>query len=276
MTGKLLKHDLRDGALVMGHIYLAAAIAIAAMIGAALTKPSDLVKFLLSLVIVVITFVAVIVTFVSVVFGANKKLFGREGYLTLTLPVRTSSLIFSKWLAATVWVIISYALVAMAFVGVYIFWTSENEHGAEIYDMLTQFAQSFGFGAEKVYTQYFIVNATIGLFNACIFVMFVLFAITLSNIRPFSSLGSFGVILYLAVAIIGVQVAGNALANLCDITMVIQESGISMAIDTGYINEAVFNGGMTIGFTSVYFKAIITVFVYILTVQLVDSKVNLK
>ena len=33
---------------------------------------------------------------------------------------------------------------------------------------------------------------------------------------------------------------------------------------------------MTIGFTSVYFKAIITVFVYILTVQLVDSKVNLK
>lgn len=276
MTGKLIKHDLRDGALVMGHIYLAAAIAVAAMLVAVMFKPGDLVKFLLSLVIVVITFIAVVVTFVSVVFGANRKLFGREGYLTLTLPVRTSSLIFSKWLAATVWVIISYALVAIAFVGVYVFWTTENEHGAEIFDMITQFAQSFGFGAEKVYTQYFIVQAVIGLFNACIFVMFVLFAITLSNIRPFSSLGTFGVILYLAVILIGLQVACNALANIADITMVIQESGISMAVDQAYINEALYNGGMSIGFTSVYFKAIITVFVYILTVQLVDSKVNLK
>ena len=276
MTGKLLKHDLRDGALIMGHIYLAAAIAVAAMLVAVMFKPGDLVKFLLSLVIVVITLIAVIVTFVSVVFGANRKLFGREGYLTLTLPVHTSSLIFSKWLAATVWVIISHALVAVAFVGVYVFWTTENEHGAEIFDMITEFAQSFGFGAEKVYTQYFIVSALIALFNSCIFVMFVIFAITLSNIRPFSSLGTFGIILYLAVLLIGIQVAADALANICDITMVIQESGISMAVDQSYINEALYNGGMSIGFTSVYFKAIITVFIYIFTVQLVDSKVNLK
>lgn len=275
MTGKLIKHDLIAGARRMGNIYLAAFIACGAMLLSAFLK-SGFLRFLCSAAVIVIAFIAVIVTFVSVVFGANKSLFGREGYLTQTLPVQTSSLIFSKWLTSSFWVLISYALVAVAFVGVFVYWTSENQDGAEIYDMIYQLLQGFGIGAESIYQKYLIVSSVIGLFNACIFVMFILFAITLSNIRPFHRLGSFGVILYLMLTVAVIQGATYGLESLCDVTLLIQESGITMLVDQAAISNAVQNGALTIGFTGVYFKAIVTVFLYILTVQLTETKINLK
>lgn len=275
MTGKLIKHDLIAGARRMGNIYLAAIIACGAMLLSAFLK-SGFLRFLCSAAVIVIAFIAVVVTFVSVVFGANKNLFGREGYLTQTLPVRTSSLIFSKWLTSSFWVLISYALVAVAFVGIFVYWTTENQEGAEIYDMVYSFLQGFGIGAESVYQKFLLISAVIGLFNACIFVMFILFAITLSNISPFHRLGSFGVILYLALTVAVIQGATYGLESLCDVTLLIQDSGITMLVDQAAISDAVQNGALTIGFTGVYFKAIVTVFLYILTVQLTETKINLK
>lgn len=275
MIGKLIKHDLKAGARRMGNIYLAALIACVAMLVSSFIN-SGFLRFLCSAAVIIIAFVAVIVTFVSVVFGANKSLFGREGYLTQTLPVRTSSLIFSKWLTSSLWVLISYGLVVVAIVAVFIYWTSKNQEGIEVYDMVAAFLQSFGIGAESVYKQYFIISAVIGLFNACIFVMFVLFSITLSNINPFHKLGSFGVIIYLAITIFVIQGATYGLESLCDVTLIIADSGITMTVDSALISEAVVNGGAAIGFTGVYFKAIVTVFLYIFTVQLTESKINLK
>ena len=91
MIGKLIKHDLKDGARRMGNIYAAAGIAVVALLISAFVN-SGILKFIASAAIIIVAFVSVIVTFASVVFGANKSLFGREGYLTHTLPVRTSSL----------------------------------------------------------------------------------------------------------------------------------------------------------------------------------------
>lgn len=275
MIGKLIKHDLKSGARRMGNIYLAAGIAVIAMLASAFFN-SGILRFICSLAVVIVAFIAVVVTFASVVFGANKSLFGREGYLTQTLPVRTSSLIFSKWLSSSIWVVISYALVAVAVVGVFVYWTVENQEGAEIYDMIYSFAQSFGIGAEVIYKKYLIISAVIGLFNACIFVMFIMFAITLSNINPFHRLGTFGVIIYLALTIFVIQGATWGLEKLCDVTLIIEQAGTSMTVNPNIVEEVQAMGGVTIGLTGVYFKAIVTVFLYIITVQLTESKINLK
>ena len=138
MTGRLIKHELKAGARRMSNIYIAAAIACGAMLFSAFFK-SGFMRFVTSAAVVVITAVAVVVTFASVVFGANKSLFGREGYLTQTLPVRTSSLIFAKWFASSVWVLASYALAAIAFVAVFVYWTTQNQEGSQIYDMIYSF-----------------------------------------------------------------------------------------------------------------------------------------
>ncbi|MBR5234343.1 MAG: hypothetical protein IKW03_09045 [Clostridia bacterium] len=275
MIGKLIKHDLKSGARRMGNIYLAALIASCAMIFSAFIE-SGFVRFLSTLVVIVVAFVAVIMTFASVVFGANKTLFGREGYLTQTLPVRTSSLIFSKWLTSSIWLLISYAFVLVAFVAIFFYWTTENQEGAQIYDMIYSVAQSFGLGAETVYQKTLIIQAVIGLFNMCIFVMYILFAITLSNISPFHKLGTMGIIIYLAVVIFAIQGISYGLENLCDVTLLVEQSGISMTVSETAIRQAEMTGASAIGLTGVYFKTIVTVFLYILTVQLCESKINLK
>lgn len=275
MIGKLIKHDLKSGARRMGNIYLAALIASCAMIFSAFIE-SGFVRFLSTLVVIVVAFVAVIMTFASVVFGANKTLFGREGYLTQTLPVRTSSLIFSKWLTSSIWLLISYAFVLVAFVAIFFYWTTENQEGAQIYDMIYSVAQSFGLGAETVYQKTLIIQAVIGLFNMCIFVMYVIFAITLSNINPFHKLGTMGIIIYLAVVIFAIQGISYGLENLCDVTLLVEQSGISMTVSETAIRQAEMTGASAIGLTGVYFKTIVTVFLYILTVQLCESKINLK
>ncbi len=275
MIGKLIKHDLKSGARRMGNIYLAALIASVAMIFSAFIE-SGFVRFLSTLVVIVVAFVAVIMTFASVVFGANKSLFGREGYLTQTLPVRTGSLIFSKWLTSSIWLLISYAFVLVAFVAVFFYWTTENQEGAQIYDMIYSMAQSFGLGAESVYQKTLIIQAVIGLFNMCIFVMYVLFAITLSNISPFHKLGTMGIIIYLAAVVFIIQGISYGLENLCDVTLLIEQSGISMTVSESAVIQAEMTGASAIGLTGVYFKTIVTVFLYILTVQLCESKINLK
>lgn len=275
MTGKLIKHELKAGARRMGNIYIAAGIACVAMLVSAFFK-SGFMRFITSAAVVIVAAVAVVVTFASVVFGANKSLFGREGYLTQTLPVRTGSLIFAKWFAASVWVLISYALAAVAFVAVFVYWTTQNQEGAQVYDMVYSFLQGFGMGAESIYQNYLLISGIVGLFNACIFVMYVLFAITLSNINPFHKLGTLGVIIYLALTIFVIQGITFGLEKLCDVTLIIASSGMSMTVSPETVMQATATGAMTIGFTGVYFKTIVTVFLYILTVQLTESKINLK
>ena len=275
MIGKLIKHDLKAGARRMGNIYLAALIASGAMIVSAFIE-SGLLRFLSSMVVVVVAFVAVIMTFASVIFGANKSLFGREGYLTQTLPVKTSALIFSKWFTSSIWLLVSYAFVIVAFISVFIYWTSENQEGAQIYDMIYSVLQTFGVGAETVYQKSLAIQAVIGLFNMSIFVMYILFAITLSNIRPFHKLGTFGVIIYLAVIVFVIQGISYGLESLCDVTLIIEQSGMSMTVSQSAIRQAEMTGASVIGFTGVYFKTIVTVFLYTLTVQLTENKINLK
>lgn len=259
----------------MGNIYLAAVIACAALLFSSLVK-SGFLRFLSSAAVFVIACIAVVVTFASVVFGANKTLFGREGYLTQTLPVRTSSLIFSKWITSSFWVLISYGLAAAVGILLFVYWTSENQDGAQMYEIIYSFAQSFGLGGESVYQKYLIVSAVIGLFNACILVMFIIFSITLSNVRPLNKLGSFGIIIFLALTVFAVQGLSYGLEALCDISLVIEESGMSMTVDPAAVETAIQAGGLAIGFTSVYFKAVVTVFIYIFTVILTETKINLK
>ena len=277
MTGKLIKHDLKACASAVGSIYLAAGIAVIALLITAFLKTGMIIKFLLSLALIVIAAVCLVVTFVQVIFGANRSLFRREGYLTQTLPVRTSSIIFSKWLTSSFWLFLSYGLIVVSVIGVYFYWAVESEEGAQMYEMIYGFAQTMGLGAEVVYQKYLAAQAFVSFFNMIIFVMFVLFAITIANIRPFNKLGGFGIIVYLAITLGLVQAAAWGLSQICDITLLISAEGaVSMAVDPDVIQECQWAGGQVIGFTGVYFKALVTVFIYILTVQLNDTKINLK
>ncbi len=275
MLGKLLKHDLKAGARRMGNIYLAALIAGFAMIFSSFTQ-NGIVKFLSISAVIVIAGIAVIMTFAGVIFGANKSLFGREGYLTQTLPVRTSTLIFSKWLSSCIWLVVSYSVAVVSIVFVAYYSMNSSQDGTQMmFDIISSLLDILG-GSGKAFKIWLVVYALIGLFNMCVLVMLIIFTITFSNVRPFHKLGTFGIIIYLAIIIFVIQGATNALADLCDVTLIIQETGLSMTVSENVILNATLTGGRALGLTGVYFKSVVAVFLYILTVQLTESKINLK
>ena len=88
--------------------------------------------------------------------------------------------------------------------------------------------------------------------------------------------GTMGVILYLAVVVFVIQGVSYGLESLCDVTLLIEPSGMSMTVSKSAVRMAEMTGATAIGFTGVYFKTIVTVFLYILTVQLTETKINLK
>ncbi len=111
MFAKLVKHEFLATRRVILFVYLAAILLIG---GNILTSKLD-IGWLNSVMIFLLAVLGVgmiILTYVIVFFRYYKNLYGEEGYLTHTLPVKPSKLLAAKVLVGFVWVVISYILAA--------------------------------------------------------------------------------------------------------------------------------------------------------------------
>ena len=99
MFGKLLKNDLKAQWSSVSSIFLIILIAsVVAEIAIAVSK-SAVVTLLGGLLVSVLMLFACFVIVITVAMMFSKTLFGRAGYLTLTLPVKTNKLVWSKSLS---------------------------------------------------------------------------------------------------------------------------------------------------------------------------------
>lgn len=129
MLGKLMKHELSATAKLFLPLYIA--ILALSLIGRLLTWLSSkqsivdnatdsfakIVRSLSSIfsAFYVLAFAAVFVlTIIFLIYRFYKNYFTDEGYLMLTLPVRTSSLVFSKILVALIWTVLSLLIIAVS------------------------------------------------------------------------------------------------------------------------------------------------------------------
>ena len=105
MVAKLIRHELRATARMMGFLYLAAVVITGAeMIGFYAGQP--VVGVIFMLISYLHMMVLGVMTIVIVVRRFHSNLFGDQGYLTMCLPVKPSSLVFSKLLVALIWMIL--------------------------------------------------------------------------------------------------------------------------------------------------------------------------
>ena len=115
MFGKLVKHEFRATARIipfafMVTIFLALLHIISSRLNIGIASK-------LSLVLMIIMCIGqVMITFVLLIWRYYKNLYANEGYLTHTLPVQPSQLLWSKLLVGFVWSVLSY-LVAIAAAG---------------------------------------------------------------------------------------------------------------------------------------------------------------
>ncbi len=245
MFGKLLKNDLKAQWHSMSIVFLCTFIvAIVAEIFT-LTSDNRVVKVMGGMLVSLALGFACIIIIIAVAMMFSKTMFGRAGYLTLTLPVKTGSLLASKTISSLIWVFAVYAL----FLGSIILWVIQIKDtlGDEVMQSAENLLKLFGVPS--------FLTIFMGIFSFCLsLAVLVLVAVqslqlglTLSHVSPVSKFGNIGVIVIFFGLFAVIQSISNAVAELLPcglvitpevvkITSDIYKTKVTMGIDTLCIN----------------------------------------
>ncbi len=114
MILKLIKHDLKAILPDFYGVYLA--LIVLSILGPFVLRVSPEWLIVIYMLVIAGTFIAVgVVTFIALINLFNKRLFSHQGYLNLTLPVSTTSLLGSKIITGMIISIITGFVTALSF-----------------------------------------------------------------------------------------------------------------------------------------------------------------
>ncbi len=213
MFGKLLKHDFIATGRVMCIVYeVFAAVALYLVGSVALSKELDSLGEMLGyIVLCLISFANFVVTAAVVMINFQKSVYGDQGYLTFTLPVKSESILFSKMFVSIFWYIAAFlAFLSTARIALWSMGEMMGEEGIGLAEMLLGMVQE-GLSV-KVLIVYAITYIIQFFFLVVTFTMIAYFAITVSNTRPFQKHYIIFTILFLAIV-------GIAVLKIMDIVM---------------------------------------------------------
>ncbi len=228
MFGKLLKNDLKAQWHSVNIILLCIAIiCVVAEIFATVTK-NNVLSVLAGLLVFVVLIFACIVMVIAVSMLFSKTVFGRAGYLTLTIPAKTRDLVWSKTVSGLIWIFSVFTLM----IGSMFLWVSQvdSRFGSEIEaaaELLSLFgAPSFSvvFVIVAIYTTVFAVLILLAV--QCIYL-----GITLSNVTPFSKLGNFSAVVVAFVSIWVIVTLSGAVGDALPVGIVLTENRVLFTSD---------------------------------------------
>lgn len=187
MLGKLLKFELKHSARYVMTIYGCAAALAAFMLVGLLTKVT-FISVIGSIVLYFVGIIAVIMTLVAVIKNFYDTLYGKQGYLTFTLPAKSSSILLSKVLISFFWIIMSMVLMGGIFV--LIFLNAKKQVDGTLDGFFTVFKESglldmLPSGA--MLAKLVVYMVILLLLNILVFVGFVYFSVTMANTRALQS-----------------------------------------------------------------------------------------
>ena len=299
MLGKLIKHSFKANASAVYNNYIAMGVIAVIMLilmfvdwtkwGAQGIGVGYKIKLAAAALLCIAALICVVLTFVSVFGEFGRSMYGNQGQLTLTLPVRSSSLLFAKWLSGSFWVILSYTAFCLCVFGSIVYLLRHSMSVIEgdpdyygiytlVTEMIRQIAEAAGINAPNitVVLNLFSIHAIIGGVRACVFVLIVYFAITLAHCRPFSKLGKVGPVLYFFGATFIVLTLASVAAKLLKVYIIVSENAFTFAVSEADVQLAWSNGYGAAAITNVYVTALLAVAVFLITTMLIDRKVNVS
>lgn len=269
MFGKLLKNDLKAQWFSVSAIYFCALIAVVIFeIGANVLKEDKHVALCGGGVCLALL-IASVTTLITVAIMFNNTMFGKAGYLTLTLPVKMNSLLASKTLSGLIWIFSVYALL----IGSLVLWLYQIKVilGDQMTDTIESLLEIFGVPSVK--------TITIGVIIACILfaaiilllVQCMYLSLTLSQIKPISSFGKFGTIVLFFVLMGCLLSLSGTVSDMFPINIVVSETAILFTSDS-----TVVDGTMNFRLTGAIFNIIASVILQFPMAFLINKKINLK
>jgi len=122
MLIKSVKHDIMATYRDFVGIYIA--VLLSALIGPFILQTgNDIVNAIAYLTIIGVVFSMAIITFLAIIRLYHRRLFSNEGYLTLTLPVKTHITIIAKVITGLFWSFVTglvFVIAALIFFGIYV------------------------------------------------------------------------------------------------------------------------------------------------------------
>ena len=211
MFGKLLKHDFIATGRIMGIVYavmagISAYILGSFYLGDTSVEDGKLLPSLSLILLMLLAVVNVILTIVVVMTNFQKSLYGDQGYLSFTLPVKSFSLFSAKVLVSVFWYVaaaVAWIAAGMVFVGAVE--KDLGEDGMGLVEMILSMTQE-GLSIEVLLVYVTSILIT-GFFVICVLTMIAFFSITVSNTRPFQKHYVLFTMLFLAVSSISFGVS---------------------------------------------------------------------
>ncbi len=269
MFGKLLKNDLKAQWFSVSAIYLCAFIAVVVCeIGANVLKEQKQIVLCGGGVCLALL-IASVTTLITVAIMFKNTMFGSAGYLTLTLPVKTGSLLASKTVSGLIWIFTVYTLL----IGSLVLWLYQIKTllGDQMTDTINNLLAIFGVPTVK--------TITLGVIIACILfaaiilltVQCMYLALTLSQIKPVSSFGKFGTIILFFILAGGLLSLSGTVSDILPLNIIISETAIRFTSSSGLTDAS-----MNYRLTGAIFNIIASVALHFPMKFLINKKINLK
>ncbi|MDR1733976.1 MAG: hypothetical protein LBR73_03740 [Oscillospiraceae bacterium] len=280
MLGKLLKNEFiqtgRSFVPLLGGAILVSGVVTLLSLGDTIGEGQFIAGMLLNMLLIVLGAVIQVVSMVFVLMNINRSLFSNQGYLTFSLPVSSTSNLFSKFITGFVWLLLS-AGVAMGVIFVSfqnyrrIFHHAAdmmslmgNEQSASLQDQLSGMVSFASFGDVLRFALIFFIQIFAFLL---LIMMAIIFIITISHVRPFSLKPGFWMfafaILTGALCVNAIKWIGEALPFIVQMRL--------LKVSFTNINEAA-----TINLSQMFIAAALSVGLFFLTDLLLKKKISLK
>lgn len=299
MLGKLTKNSFKANMSSVSNVYLAMGIIAVIMLGLLFidwTKWGDtgiglglVIKIVSSVALCLTAAIGIIMTIAGVVGEYQRNMFGDEGHLTMTLPVRSSTLLLSKWISGSFWVIVSYLMLCVCGFGSFIYIVKHsvdivqgNDMYYSVYELVVEMVEQLCYSAGiatpsiAVILSLASIYAFDGAVRIVVFVLLVFFAITLSHCRPFHKAGKAGKILFFFGSFLAVNVFSSMITKFIKIYIIISETAYTFTLSEAEVAAAWDLGFGAYAVTNLYCTAIAAVFIFLVTTVLIDRHVNVS
>ena len=193
MFGKLLKNDLKAHFFSVFPILVIMAVGITALEIWHYVGDGEAAQYLSGLFVSLVFLFSCLIMIIAVSIMFNRSVFDSEGYLTLSLPVKTQNLVFSKMVSGLIWVATPFVLFMVSLFVYALQMISEFEEEVEMGDMLLQLLGAPSIDVILVYIFIFCLDLVVSI---VLVVQCIYFGITLSHVSPISKLGKFGAIVF--------------------------------------------------------------------------------
>ena len=274
MFGKLLKNDLKAQWHSMSLVFLCTFIVAVVAEIFTLTSDNKAVTVFGGMLVSLALGFACIIIIIAVALMFSKTMFGRAGYLTLTLPVKTGSLLISKTVSSLIWVFIVYAL----FLGSLFLWVFQvkDSLGQEVMESAENLLKLFGVPSFLT-----IFMGVISFFVSLAVLVLVAIeslqlGLTLSHVSPVSKLGNFGVIIIFFGLFALTQTISNTIADLIPLGFVITPDVVKLTSNIHSTQAAMGINSMSINIIGSLVRLAIAIGLHFPTKYLIQHKVNIK